>query len=62
MMVLDVVGVDILCVNCGLLVMEVNVLLGLEGIEKIIGIDIVGKMICWIECYVMIEYCLKMGG
>lgn len=61
-MALDVVGVDILRVNRGSLVMEVNASSGLEGIEKIIGIDIAGKMIRWIERYVTIEYCLKTGG
>lgn len=50
---LNVVGVDILCFNYGLLVMEVNFLLGLEGIEFIIGKDIVG---------IIIQYLEKNGG
>ena len=61
-MALDVAGVDILRANRGPLVMEVNASPGLEGIEKTTGIDIAGKMICWIERHATTEYCLKTGG
>lgn len=46
---LNVVGVDLLCFVCGLLVMEVNFLLGLEGIEVVMGKDIVGMIVEFIE-------------
>ncbi|MDH0062647.1 30S ribosomal protein S6--L-glutamate ligase [Leclercia adecarboxylata] len=59
---LDVAGVDILRADRGPLVMEVNASPGLEGIEKTTGIDIAGKMICWIERQATPEFCLKTGG
>ncbi|WNY87993.1 30S ribosomal protein S6--L-glutamate ligase [Leclercia adecarboxylata] len=59
---LDVAGVDILRADRGPLVMEVNASPGLEGIEKITGIDIAGKMIGWIERHATPEFCLKTGG
>lgn len=46
---LNVVGVDLICFNYGLLVMEVNLLSGLEGIEIVIGKDIVGMIIGFME-------------
>lgn len=45
----EVVGVDLLLFKRGLLVMEVNVSLGLEGIEGIIGVDVVGVIVCFVE-------------
>jgi len=59
---LDVAGVDILRANRGPLVMEVNASPGLEGIEKVTGLDIAGRMIHWIERQAMPGFCLKTGG
>lgn len=41
-----VCGVDLICFVCGLLVLEVNFMFGLEGIEVVCGVDVV---ICIIE-------------
>ena len=59
---LDVAGVDILRASRGPLVMEVNASPGLEGVETTTGIDIVGKMIEWIERQARPGFCLKIGG
>lgn len=45
---LSVVGVDLICFSCGLLVLEVNFILGLEGIEVICQIDLVGCIIDYV--------------
>lgn len=49
MMGLNCCGVDILCLNNGFVVMEVNLLFGFEGIEKVINKDVVGMIIDFIE-------------
>lgn len=46
---LSIAGVDMLPSNRGPLVMEVNSSPGLEGIEKVTGIDIAGKIFDFIE-------------
>lgn len=46
---LDVAGVDIVRSNRGPLIMEVNATPGLQGVEKITGIDVADKMIRFIE-------------
>lgn len=46
---LKVVGVDLLCFNYGLVVIEVNFFFGLEGIEIVIGVDVFGKIIEFLE-------------
>lgn len=58
---LNVVGVDLFCFVCGLLVMEVNLLLGFEGIEVVIGKDIVGMIINFIEKIVVIKRIVICG-
>ncbi|CUU23481.1 30S ribosomal protein S6--L-glutamate ligase [Duffyella gerundensis] len=59
---LDVAGVDILRAARGPLVMEVNASPGLEGIEKISGMNIAAMMIAWIEQHAQPGFCLKTGG
>ncbi|WP_058913051.1 30S ribosomal protein S6--L-glutamate ligase [Entomohabitans teleogrylli] len=59
---LEVAGVDILRSARGPLVMEVNASPGLEGIEKVTGIDIAALMIKWIEKQAQPGFCLKIGG
>lgn len=46
---LDVAGVDLICSEQGLLVLEVNASPGLEMIEKTSGIDIALQMIAYLE-------------
>lgn len=46
---LGIVGVDLLCFDCGLLLLEVNVLLGFEGIEVVSGVDVFGCIIKYLE-------------
>jgi ribosomal protein S6--L-glutamate ligase len=52
---LNVAGVDILRANRGAVVMEVNSSPGLEGIEKVTGIDIAGMIIDFLEETVQIK-------
>jgi ribosomal protein S6--L-glutamate ligase len=42
---LDVTGIDVLRSEKGPLILEVNGSPGLEGIEKVTGIDVAGKII-----------------
>lgn len=58
---LNCCGVDILCLNNGLVVMEVNLLLGLEGIEVVINKDVVGMIIEFIEGLVKLNN-IRMKG
>jgi ribosomal protein S6--L-glutamate ligase len=46
---LNVAGVDIVRSNRGPLIMEVNATPGLEGVEKVTGIDVAGEIIQFIE-------------
>ena len=46
---LNVCGVDMLRSNHGPVVMEVNSTPGLEGIEEATGLDVVGKIIEFME-------------
>ena len=46
---LCVVGVDMICFNYGLLVIEVNSSPGLEGIERATGVDVAGEIVRYIE-------------
>ena len=46
---LNVAGVDMLRSNHGPVIMEVNSSPGLEGVEKVTGKDIAGKIIEFIE-------------
>lgn len=59
---LDVAGVDILRADRGPLVMEVNASPGLEGIEKVSGVDIASLMIAWVERHARPGFSLKTGG
>lgn len=61
MMGLNCCGVDIFCLNNGLVVMEVNLLLGFEGIEKVINKDVVSMIIEFIEKSVEL-YKMKICG
>lgn len=52
---LNVAGIDIVRSERGPLIMEVNASPGLEGIEKITGIDVAGKVIEFIESGIEVE-------
>ncbi|CAK9884549.1 MAG: Ribosomal protein S6--L-glutamate ligase [Candidatus Erwinia impunctatus] len=59
---IDVAGVDLLRSRRGPLVMEVNASPGLEGIEKITGLNIAAMMIEWIELQAQSRISLKNEG
>ena len=46
---LEVAGVDLLRSHRGPLIIEVNASPGLEGIERVTGINVAAQMIKWVE-------------